>query len=234
MFGRKKRSLSNAEPSFLKKMKEAGLNPKKELFFIGLLDLGFFILSVLAYEKSKSVIAIGAFGLILVLTDYFFLGKAGRLRKSQGERLESEFVHIFAYFSIFIDNGFPVYPALEEIKKYASPSMSEHMEKLISGIDEDKTVKPYLAFSENFPSLEIRQVMIAIFKMAEEGGGEAYIRQFQTIFASLASQKRKDQLTKVKSRLESLCFLPLIDSGVTMGLVVIGIVIVIGDLINGL
>jgi hypothetical protein len=108
------------------------------------------------------------------------------------------------------------------------------MGKLLQGIDEDKTVTPFLAFAEIFPSLEIRQVMISIYKMAEEGGGEAYIRQFQTIFASLASQKRKDLLGKTKSRLEGLCFLPLIDSGVTMGLIVIGIVIVIGDLVNGL
>jgi hypothetical protein len=215
-------------------MKEANLHPKKELFFLALLDLFLVILSFFAYQQSQSVISIGGFGLVIVLADYFFLGRGDRLLKAQKEKFEAEFVHIFAYFSIFIENGFPVYPALSEAKRFASPALAEKMGKLLQGIDEDKTVTPFLAFAEIFPSLEIRQVMISIYKMAEEGGGEAYIRQFQTIFASLASQKRKDLLGKTKSRLEGLCFLPLIDSGVTMGLIVIGIVIVIGDLVNGL
>jgi hypothetical protein len=62
------------------------------------------------------------------------------------------------------------------------------LRSLLEGIDSDKSVAPYIAFSENFHSMEIRQLLISIYRMVDEGGGESYIRQFNVLVREFASQ----------------------------------------------
>jgi hypothetical protein len=48
----------------------------------------------------------------------------------EAEQLEEEFVRIFTYFSIYIQDGLPIYSAFQELLKYASPTMKERLKDL--------------------------------------------------------------------------------------------------------
>ncbi len=230
---RRAKKQKSEQPTLPAQMRQAGLSPRREFLQLATADLLCLFIMGIIFWQTTSLWVLAGFPAVVIL-DYWLLRKAARLSKAKILLLEAEFVHIFAYFSIYVANGIPVYAALAETRRFASPDMSERLGKLLRAIDEDKTVTPYLGFVEGFPNLEMRQVLIAIYEMAEEGGSDAYVRQFQTIFVSLAANKRKEELESLKRNLSKLSFLPLLDSGVTMLLIVVGVVVVIGDLINGL
>ena len=215
-------------------LKEVGLNPKKEIAIIILGNILLLVFAALIYRMTDALIAPLSMGLLLVITDYFLLGKVNRVKKAKTEALEKEFVHIFSYFKIFVGNGRPVYNAIEDCIRYASPDMSDLLTKLLEEIDKDKSVKPYLDFASRFKSLEIRQVMISIYKMGNEGGSSTYIEQFQSVFSAIASEKRKYELSKFESTLNNNNFLPLADSALTMGLIIVAIVVIMGSLAYGI
>jgi hypothetical protein len=221
-------------PSLSARMRAVGLNPKTEFLFVGSIDLLLVGFSVFSYLKIGSPIASLLFLASTLFFSYFALTRYARLRSKQDEALEEEFVQVFTYFGIYVSEGLPVYNALEETIKFASAAMAERLRKLLLAIDSDKSLVPFLAFAESFKSLTIRQVMISIYKMVDEGSNGIYLRQFATIFQSLADDKRKQARERRIEQLGNLCFLPLLGSGVTMGMITVALVEVIGELSNGL
>jgi hypothetical protein len=221
-------------PSLFAKMRGSGLNPKSELLFVGGVDGLFVLFAVLAYRLLFSAIAALLFLASAIFFSYFALTRYARLKVKQEEALEEEFVQVFTYFGIYASEGLPVYSALEETIKFASGAMAERLKKLLLTIDNDKSLVPYLTFSASFQNLTIRQVMISIYKMVDEGSNGVYLRQFATIFQGLADDKRKQARERQVDRLSNLCFLPLLGSGVTMGMITVALVQVIGELSNGL
>lgn len=215
-------------------MEKVGLNPKKEMTLLILIDAILLIIAYWVYSKTHSIIAPISIALFMVAGDIMLLGRAKKIGEIDKETLEIEFVHIFSYFKIFITNGRPVYNALEDCIRYSSPKMERLITSLLIEIDKDKSVKPYLRFAESFKSLEIRQVMISIYKMSVQGATPLYFEQFDTIFGSLSAEKRKQEIDKSKTRLESLNFLPLADSALTMGLIVVAIVTIMGRIGSGI
>ena len=215
-------------------LKEAGLNPKKEMALMVVGNIFLLAVAFFAYRMTNALIAPLSIVLLIVVTDYFLLGKASRVKRIKTEALEKEFVHVFSYFKIFVGNGRPVYNALEDCVRYSSPAMSDLITNLLKDIDSDKSVKPYLSFSTHFYNLEIRQVMISIYKMGNEGGSSKYIQQFESIFSSVASEKRKYELSKFENTLNNNNFLPLADSALTMGLIIVAIVVIMGNLAYGI
>ncbi|HBE98971.1 MAG TPA: hypothetical protein DDW18_02935, partial [Firmicutes bacterium] len=88
--------------------KEAKLNPKIELMVLGIVDLSLLTLGILLYLKTKQIACLLAMGALLLGASYYFLGKPKRILDKKRKELENEFVHIFAYFEIFVKNGRPV------------------------------------------------------------------------------------------------------------------------------
>lgn len=212
--------------------KEAKLNPKIELMVLGIVDLSLLTLGILLYLKTKQIACLLAMGALLLGASYYFLGKPKRILDKKRKELENEFVHIFAYFEIFVKNGRPVYNALEDCLRYASKGLSEKMRALLDDIDQDKSVAPYMKFAENFTNLEIRQVLVSVYKMSIEGGGEEYLAQFDTLFHSLSVSKRQQTLENEKNHFGNFNFLPLFASALSMGVIAVSVVILMEEYAN--
>ena len=213
----------------IEKIKEkyslANLNLKKEIIVLSIIDGVILISSILLYIFLKQII-IPLFGLIMLIgISTYTLSKPNRILNKKKIKLESEFVHVFAYFAIFVRNGRPVYNALEDCFRYCSDEMNEKMKELLENIDVDKSVTPYITFSDNFENLEIKQVMVSIYKMSIEGGGEMYLRQFETLFEALASSKRQKRLEEEVSKFSNYNFLPLLASALSMGIIAVAVLI---------
>lgn len=215
-------------------MSSAGLDPKKEIGAMVVTDCALLGLGIYLYFVEKQLLPALGTALLSAFANYFFLSKAKRLSKEKNGILENEFVRLFSYCSIYLRDGLPVYHSLEEVIRYAGDEMQGRLRTLLKEIDADKSVAPYIRFASGFSSLEIRQVMISLYKIADDGGGEAYLRQFSLLFESLANDKWREQLSKSEDTFNNLCMLPLIDSAMSMILITVGIVVVIGGLINGI
>lgn len=186
------------------------------------------------YFYLENIFLTGSLILILFVLDYFLLTSSKKKENVEQEKLEKSFAEAFSYFSIFVETGLPVYNALQATIPFAKNGLAEKMNTLLLDIDQDKSIEPYIRFSEAFSSLAIRQVMLSIYKMSQEGGSESYLLQFRTLFASFAYENRKAKLLQLESRMNSVSIFPLIASALLMALIAIGIVTILGGVMNGI
>lgn len=147
---------------------------------------------------------------------YLYLGRFQREIDRQDSDMTLEFVRLFTFFGVYVQDGYNVYRALKEIERFASPRMKERLARLSEGIENDKSVEPFIAFANDFEDISIKQVMLAIYQMVDEGQGGVYLRQFERLFGRLSAQKHQHEQEKWSERLQTLSFLPLAGSGIAM------------------
>ena len=124
---------------------------------------------------------IGLLFMIVLFTYFYFSRYKGMERKRKQIDL-IEFVNLFTFFKMYLKNGFGVYSSLKEIANFANPSLREKLEKLISDIDVDKTIEPYINFAHSFEELIVEEMMISIYQMVDDGADSNYLIQFELIF----------------------------------------------------
>lgn len=211
---------------------EAKLDFKKEMIKLAVANASLIVLTAVVYIFSKQIIALAGLGIFLITIDYLLLSKPSQIIKKQRENLELEFVHVFVYFGLFVKNGRPVYNALEDCMRYSSDDLRNKIKTLLDEIDEDKTITPYMNFAKNFQNLEIKQVLISIYKMSIEGGGEEYLRQFDAIFTALSNSKRNKSIENEKSKYGNYNFLPMLASALSMGIIAVAVIVLMEEYTN--
>jgi hypothetical protein len=219
----------------MKKLRETmldlGLTPSKEWMILGLIDLFFIGFGGLFYYlQGRLLVLLYAAGFAVVVS-FAYLSRYSKMIHKRNSAREEEFVHLFTYFGIYIHNGFNVYQALQAISSYASLGLKDDFQKLLAAIDEDKSPTPYIVFSRHFESLEIKEVLLSVYQMVEEGG-ESYIRQFEALFDRYSAERHKLSKEAHVAALGSLSVLPLVGSGITMLSLTAAIVEVMGSLYN--
>lgn len=216
------------------KRKARKLKLKRSTILLAILAIAVSIgLAVAGYVLSSSPFVPVGTGIAGGLIAYWLLSKEKSESSAKRLALERDFVEAFSYFSVFIQNGYPVYRALELTTSYSSKDLAILIQSLLSEIDDDKSIGPFLRFADHFDSPEIRQVMIAISRMVDEGGGREYIEQFRFMFASVSASKRKGAREAYAARLSSLAFIPLVSSALSIILVTLGVLSIMGGYASG-
>ena len=218
--------------SFLKRENQlfvmVGLNPKKEWLIFSFSILIFLALGVtLSILMSNFYLLIPTFILALIY-GYVFLDRPKSILKAKKENLRMEFVKLFSFLRVFLSNGHSVYSALSETRSYARGDSLDLFDKLIEGIDINKTIEPYLEFADAFDSIEIKQAMIATYELSLDGGKERFAH-FDSVFQRISEEKRDEAFYLFKNKLANMNFFPLIGSAFSMGLVTIAVVTLMGN-----
>lgn len=172
--------------------------------------------------------------LFFFLACFLLISRRRSKAGAEKEEDEEQFVLLFSYFSIFVQDGFNVFNALEAVIPYSKGRVRNHLEGLIRQIGEDKTLTPFLAFASRFASLEIKEVMLTVYQMVEQGSGGIYLVQFQRLFSKLSEQKRQRRERKHLERLDGLSFLPLLGAGISMLMLMLALLEIMGGMLNGL
>lgn len=213
---------------------EANLNYKKELLLIlGEILFCLLLFIVIYFWKGLSFFLIIPF-LLLACSIFYSYMKIDKNKRLIEINNVAEFVRIFTFFGIFIEDEYNVYQSLKEVTCFANGKVKTYLETLLKSIEEDKTIKPFIDFSSNFKLSKIKEVMIAIYQMVDEGEGGVYINQFKHIFQKLRDEEFENEKSRKIERLSNLSFLPLLGSGVTMVMLSLSIVEIMGGLMNGL
>ena len=210
----------------------SGLSFKKEIIKILLINV-ILVLGIGAFYYFLRQIIITVFaGIFLLVIDYALLTNYGsKKRKILADR-EAEFIVIISYFEIFISNSNNVYQSFKLCLGYCSDWMKDKIENLIKEIDEDKTVKPFVNFANNFTSPIVGNVMLSIYQMVDQGERSDQMTQFTILFDELSKSHQKDLIEKKKNSLDSMNSYPLIGAGAITILVTFCIVALLGEMIN--
>ena len=190
------------------------------------------ILFLSYYFKNYYLVLVGFVASFIVIEIFNFIyDKKLNLLKRQNE---TEFVVILNYIQTYLHNGFNVYKAIEETIQFASPWMQNKLGTLITDIDKDKTIAPFINFSHSFESAIIEQVMISLFLMVENGSNDEFILRFAPVFNQLEKDNKHKLLKQIESKFDSLNLLPVVGSAIITLLIITGVVGLIGGALNGI
>lgn len=218
----------------IEKMLILDLSPRREFLIAGGVDLLLICLSIaLGIIGKNLVFAVICAGIAIVFSVLYFSRYGTKIDKINRENLE-DFTNIFSYFKIYIRNGYSVYSALKEIVLFANPALKILLEKLISDIDNDKTVQPYVKFAKNFNEIIVEEMMISIYQMVDDGEQSEYLGQFELIFDKFSELMHEKNLRQKDSKLGTLSSAPLLGSCFLIIALTLGVISIIGGMINGL
>ncbi len=210
------------------KMRALGLDPKKQWGMLFLLDLSIVLVALVLYWLYRLPFLLAAFGSLLPIATLFYLSRYDSLLEAKGERMTDQFVESFTYFSIYIGDGYNVYRALEETAAISKEEVKPAFEELLRQIDKDKSLRPYLDFAAKFPSLSVKEVMLSVYQMVDEGG-MSYLASFQRLFGSFSKERHAVQVERNRKKLGGLQVLPLIGSAITMLTLLAALLSILGD-----
>ena len=172
---------------------------------------------------------------LLIAALVLFLNYINRTRSKQGlEKMhENEFVDIINYFETFLANDLNIYQSFQEVLVYASPWMRNKIETMLAEIDEDKSVKPFIKFAQNFKNTSIENVMVSIYQMIEDGHNNTSLNQFDLLFDKFEENSKREFIRKKENELERLNMFPLIGAIITTVILTLSILSIVGEMING-
>ncbi len=215
------------------KIESLSLNYKKEMTYLIIGNIIIFIIIITLFILKINIIGILiSFGL-LILFNYFSLNKYSKLEKENKDKLDQSFIEIFSYLKIYLSNGETVYQSLKEVNAFADDNIEPYIDKLIKDIDEDKTIRPYMEFAQNFNDKSIEEVMIALYEITNSGASELYLNQFYKIFENLKNKIENDKSYKRIRFFENLNVFSIVGSGMIMIILSFAVISLLGGIING-
>ena len=213
------------------KIENLGLNYKKEMimFFIGFSLIVLLALVSLIFLKN-ALSSLLAFLLLIIFTFYYFYRYMAMEDSKKAKNIDN-FIEYFSYFRIYIFNGESVYSALEKTLEFSDYQIKAYAEGLITGINDVKTITPFMRFSNFFNNKLIEEIMISIYEMIENGNDSNYINQFTTLFEDFKLRTNKENEAKRLGKFDKYTMSSLVGSGIIMIILVYGIINLIGTML---
>jgi hypothetical protein len=222
----------------MKKLKEKmlilGLNPKREFLIVLISDLVLILAAVLTFIFLKQIIYLATCLAMAFVFDLIFLTRYSKAISNKNTENLQEFAVLFGYFRIYIHNGFSVYSGLKELIGFANPTLKKDLTELISDIDSDKSVQPFIKFGKKFNEIIVEEMMISIYQMTDDGENSDYLVQFELIFDKFSDLLYEKYLRAKNSKLSTLSNAPLIGASFLVIVLTIGVISILGEVINGI
>lgn len=215
-------------------IQEVGLDFKHEMILLLIINILIIAMSATITIITQIYYFLLVFAAILLVFNIAFLGRYSSLKRKLENDRTREFVSLFTYFEIYINNGLNVYTSIQNIALFASPYIKEKFDLLIFEIDGDKSVNPFIHFAACFKSLLIEQIMVSVYQMIDQGNDSSYLHQFQKLFGKISDEEHHQEIVLKMKKIDNLSVTPLIGAAMVTIIVTIGIVIIIGGIIGGL
>lgn len=215
------------------KIESLSLNFTKEISILVIINVILVALAVVMFFINLSILAIVAIIVTIVVFNIFYLNRYNTMILNKEKKLDNEFIEVFSYLRIYLYNEETVYTSLKNISEFASPKMKERIEQLLSDIDDDKTVQPFITFARLFKNKVIEEVMIALYEMVNSGNKDIYLNQFIKVFEDFKTRNENENEEKRYRKFDTLNMLSIIGSGYIMIILALCIVKLLGEATNG-
>lgn len=215
-----------------KNIELVGLNYKKEIAKISLIN---FILigaiAVLFYFYREIIVTMSLLCFVGVINYFLFSFYNNRKRQMEKEH-DEEFIALISYFQTFITNQNNVYQSFGKLLTFSSFWMKEKLECFMASVDADKSVKPFIDFANNFTLSAVKNIMLSIYQMVDQGENSNQLTQFLFLFQTMTTNFNNEQKERKKKSLENLTAFPLFGAGAIVLILSISIISVVGEMVN--
>lgn len=213
------------------KIEQLGYVYKNELLIFIIPSVIVFIGSIILAIFLKNILMVGISLLFVMVYAFSFYFKYSKKQQDIDRNYIDAFINYFSFFRIYIANGESVYLALNKTLEFASDNIKPFIEGLLSEIDKDKTIQPFIRFAANFKMKLIEDIMISVYEMVENGNNINYINQFTTIFENFKLRINRGNSETRFNKFDTFINSSLIGSGLIMIILVYGIINLIGEIL---
>lgn len=215
-----------------KQIEELGYSYRKELLKIVLSDVVLlFSFALIIYFLKELLIILFSFFAMVFINYYlfsFYSSKKAQVEKAHSEEL----ISLLSYFQTFINNNNTVYQSFQKLSDFASPWMKEKITLFLVNIDGDKSVNPFMNFALNFTNNIIKNLMISIYQMVDQGQNALQLSQFTVLFQSITNNHNAEMKTRKQKSLSQMTAFPLLGAGAIVMVLSFSIISVVGDMVN--
>ena len=213
------------------KIEQLGYVYKNELLIFIIPSIIVFIGSIILTIFLKNILIVGISLLFVIIYAFSFYFRYSKKEQEIDRNYIDAFINYFSFFRIYIANGESVYLALNKTLEFASDNIKPFIEGLLSEIDKDKTIQPFIRFAANFKMKLIEDIMISVYEMVENGNNINYINQFTTIFENFKLRINRGNSETRFNKFDTFINSSLIGSGLIMIILVYGIINLIGEIL---
>ena len=143
-----------------------------------------------------------------------------------------EFVTLFRYLYLDINNQISVKDALMNLKDRTSLKMSKRLEDFLNEASQDSSLLPYLHFASTFSSVLVEEMMINLYRYNQKPGKENLLN-FNRAYLKLKSIIEKDEEKDNNRQYEFVKLTAIIGTAIIVILAIIVTVFVVEEYIHG-
>ena len=207
---------------------------RKELIRYIIISVVLIIIFTVVTLLTKIYYLFIVMALVLLGFSYLYISRYKSIEDKRKQNDLLEFVNLFAFFRIYLKNGLNVYSALKEMINFANPNLKELLQKLIDEIDENKTVEPFIKFAKYFNNLLVEEMMVSVYQIIDDGSDSNHLIQFELIYDKFSETLQKERMNAKDKSLANITVSALVGSAYLITVITIGIISILGDMMNGL
>lgn len=212
--------------------KRANLNYKTELVLVVLINIVLIGGMIVTYIFTHNTLFFIPFIFIIVLANgvsfyrYLFL-----YNKSITSQIK-EFVSLFRYLYLDINNQIKVKDALLSLKERASLQMNQKLDQLMTEKNEDTSLVPYLNFAANFSNVLVEETLTNLYRYEKHQHKENLLH-FNDVYLKLKEEVDEEIARDSNSQYEFIKTTAIIGTAIIVILVIIVTIIIVEEYIHG-
>lgn len=215
-----------------KTIEYVGLDYKKEMSKIALINVGLLIITALLIFFTR-IILVGAIAIFsFAFIDYFLFTSYSSKKKAITKDHSVEFIYIISYFRIFLENKNNVYQSFNKLFDYSSNWLKEKLEIFLKAIDADKSVKPFTDFASQFDLPIARNILVSIYQMVEQGETGDQLNHFTVLFEQMNKALNDERKDKKNKSFDFVMMFPIIGASITTIALTFGILSAMEGMLN--
>lgn len=213
-------------------LKRANLNYKTELILVVIINCLLIGGMIVTYIFTRNTLFFIPFIFIIVLANgvsfyrYLFL-----YNKNIDDQIK-EFVSLFRYLYLDINNQIKVKDALLSLKERASLKMNQKLEQLMNEKKEDTSLVPYLNFAANFSSVLVEETLINLYRYEKHQHKENLLH-FNEAYLKLKEEVSQGIARDSNNQYEFIKTTAIIGTAIIVILVIIVTIIIVEEYIHG-
>lgn len=209
-----------------------GLSYKKEMTKVVLISALLLMATLVLFLVTKNLIVPIIIGIGDLVLTYFLLSRYNDKKKILLKNRENELISLISYFDVYIRNNNNVYQSFNLLIPYCSNWMKEKIEDLLTEIDKDKSVQPFVNFADQFTSISIHSLMLSIYQMVDQGENSEQLTHFNLLFDEISKTRNREMIEQKQKSLSNMSTFPLAGAGLITISLTISILSILGDLVN--
>lgn len=146
---------------------------------------------------------------------------------------EQQFLFVFRYFQILLQQSLTAYQALKTLLPYVEDPFHHQLALFLLQIDQDKSIQPYRDLAKTMDSMIVEQILLSMYQLDLQGGEGMSLFHFHFLFDQIEQHAYEANVRTFQDQLKQASGLVMIGTGLLTFLFLIGVVDIMVGLLYG-